>query len=78
MINIKGLNCSLLNKIGETINAKGMVEKLMSRCENLATRMGKEVSTGGTLVSKAPTLLNPEYLFKFQIISKLKCVYVLL
>lgn len=56
----KGLNCSLLNTIGETIHAKDLVAKLMTKCENIATKIEKEVSTGGTLVSKSPSLLNPE------------------
>lgn len=50
----------MLNVICDTIVAREQVLDLMSKCEKYASKMEHKISTGGNLVSTAPSLLNPE------------------
>lgn len=72
---IKGLNCSMLNGVCDTVVAKETVRELLAKCERLATKTGRKISSVGTLVSKQPSLLNSEYVLPFQT-DYLRVVYV--
>lgn len=53
----------MLNTVCDTIVARDIVIDLMTKCEKLAAKTERTISSSGTLVAKAPSLLNPEYVF---------------
>lgn len=58
---VKGLNCSMLNNVCDTIIAKDTVRDLLAKCEKLASKTGRKIASVGTLVSKQPDILNSKY-----------------
>ncbi|XP_065216787.1 SWI/SNF-related matrix-associated actin-dependent regulator of chromatin subfamily A containing DEAD/H box 1 homolog [Planococcus citri] len=56
----KGLTCSMLNVVSDSIVAREQVLELMTKCEKYAAKIESKISSGGNLVSKSPSILNPD------------------